>query len=170
MVQARYKRKTKPFKLGDEVWLESRNLKIPYPSRKLAPKQEGPFKIIKVLNPVVYKLKLPEQWRIHPMFHASLLTPFNETKEHGPNYLRLPPDLIEGEEEFEIEAILAHRRKGNEWQYLIKWKGYGSNDNTWIPESELENAQEMLDEYKKMRKVEDIPPAKRTTRKRYTRF
>ena len=145
-------------------------MKIPYPSRKLAPKREGPFKIIKVISPVVYRLKLPDQWRIHPMFHASLLTPFNETEEYGPNYINPPPDLIEGEEEFEIEAILAHRRKGNEWQYLIKWKGYGSNDNTWIPEAELENAQETLDEYKRRHKVEDIPSAKRTTRKRYTRL
>ena len=49
---------TKPFKLGQKVWLESRNLHIPYASRKLAPKQEGPFPIQKVLGPVTCQLKL----------------------------------------------------------------------------------------------------------------
>jgi hypothetical protein len=45
---------TKPFKVNDQVWLESKNLKIPYQSRKLAPKREGPFKIKEVLGPVTY--------------------------------------------------------------------------------------------------------------------
>jgi hypothetical protein len=45
---------TKPFKVNDQVWLESKNLKIPYQSRKLALKREGPFKIKEVLSPVTY--------------------------------------------------------------------------------------------------------------------
>jgi hypothetical protein len=47
--------RTKPFKVNDQVWLESKNLKIPYQSRKLAPKREGPFKIKEVLGPVTYR-------------------------------------------------------------------------------------------------------------------
>jgi hypothetical protein len=46
--------RTKPFKVNDQVWLESKNLKIPYQSRKLSPKREGPFKIKEVLGPVTY--------------------------------------------------------------------------------------------------------------------
>jgi hypothetical protein len=46
--------RTKPFKVNDQVWLESKNLKIPYQSRKLAPKREGPFKIKEILGPVTY--------------------------------------------------------------------------------------------------------------------
>ena len=45
-------------------------LKIPYQSRKLAPKWEGPFKIKEVLGLVTYWLTLPKQWRIHDVFHA----------------------------------------------------------------------------------------------------
>jgi hypothetical protein len=43
-----------PFKKGDEVWLNSKNLKLPYPMRKLAPKREGPFPIIEVISPLSY--------------------------------------------------------------------------------------------------------------------
>jgi hypothetical protein len=141
--------RTKPFKVNDQVWLESRNLKIPYQSRKLAPKREGPFKIKEVLGPVTYRLTLPKQWKIHDVFHACLLTPYKETELHGPNETRPPPDLVEGQEEYEIEAIISHRlHKNRETTYLIKWKGYNSSENSWISESELTNAEEELNAYK----------------------
>src|SRR6202023_693680 len=51
-----------PFQKHDKVWLDGRNLKIGYQSRKLAPKREGPFEITEVLGPVTYRSKLPNQW------------------------------------------------------------------------------------------------------------
>ena len=51
-------------------------------------------------------------WTIHDVFHVSLLTPYRETIEHGTNYTRPPPDLIEDAEEYEVEAILNHRHFG----------------------------------------------------------
>src|SRR5712671_2680391 len=67
------------------------------------------------------------------MFHASLLLPDKETLVHGPNYTRPPPDLTEDAEEYKVEAIINHRHYGRQrrLQYLIKWKGYPSSDNTW---------------------------------------
>jgi hypothetical protein len=47
----------------------------------------------------------PPQWNIHPVFHASLLMPYVETMEHGENYSRPPPDMIEGKEQYEVKAI-----------------------------------------------------------------
>jgi hypothetical protein len=137
-----------PFKRGDEVWLNSKNLKLPYPTRKLAPKREGPFPIIEVISSLSYRLKLPDQWKIHPMFHAHLLTPFQETLAHGSNYLCPPPDLIDGIEEHEVEFITRHRLHGHSCQYLVKWKGYPTADNTWEHESNLDHAAELLKEYK----------------------
>ena len=78
---------------------------MPYGLIKLAPRWHGPFEIKEVRSLVVYQLKLPPQWTIHPVFHASLLTPYVETNEHGANYTRPPPDMIEGEEQYEVEAI-----------------------------------------------------------------
>ncbi len=65
------------FKHGQKVWLEARNLALPYGSAKLAPRRHGPFPITQVISPVAYKLALPHQWTIHPIFHASLLTPYS---------------------------------------------------------------------------------------------
>ena len=96
------------FQKGDKVLLESTNLKLPYPYWKLAPKQEGPFTIAEVLGPVTYKLNLPKKWKIHPIFHAALLTAYQTTKEHSPDLLRPPPDLVKGKEEHKVEAILNH--------------------------------------------------------------
>ena len=144
----------KPFKQGQKVWLESHTLHIPYMSQKLAPKQEGPLPIQKVLGPVTYQLQLPKQWKIHNVFHACLLSPYKETDEHGPNHTDLPPDLINGENKYEVEAILAHRKRGRQMQYLVKWKGYDLSNNTWEPETNLSNADEILTGYKGQRNLD----------------
>jgi len=135
------------FKKGEQVWLDSQNLKIGYQSRKLAPKREGPLTITEVLGPVTYHLQLPNQWWIHNVFHASLLSPYWETEAHGPNFVKPPADLIEGEEEYEIEAITSHKKWGRGYRYLVKWKGCPISDNTWEPLSNFKNAQEILKEY-----------------------
>ncbi len=66
--------------------------------------------------------------------------PYYETQAHGPNFTRLPPDLIDGEDEYEVKQIIAHRQFGQskKLQYLIKWKGYPKNDNTWEPTDQVD--------------------------------
>jgi len=71
---------------GDQVWLEGKNLRLPYQATKLAPKRYGPFKIIKEISPVAYQLALPLTWKIHDTFHALLLLPYRETTAYGPNF------------------------------------------------------------------------------------
>jgi hypothetical protein len=149
----RITQRSKPFKLGDKVWLSTKNLTIQGQTKKFNPKKVGPFKITKVMGPVTYQLKLPEQWRIHNTFHASLLSPYRENDFHGPNYPEPPPDILNEEEEWEVEAILSHKGVGNRRRYLVKWKGYGSNENTWEPEAHLKHARAILNNYKKRRKL-----------------
>jgi hypothetical protein len=130
---------TPKFQLGDLVWLEGKNLRTVQPAAKLAPKRHGPFKVIQVMSAVNYRLELPTQWNIHPVFHIDLLTPYHETPIHGANYQRPPPDLVEGEEEYEVETVLASRRfgRGKKLQYLVKWKGYPDSDNQWINKEDI---------------------------------
>ncbi len=146
-----------PLKKGDKVLLDTKNLRLPYASRKLTPKRVGPFTITKVMGPVTFKLKLPSTWKIHPVFHAALLTPYRTTKEHGPDYARPPPiptpDPDEGSQEWEVEAILNHRTKRNKKQYLIAWKGWPTSENSWEPESHLKYAQTLLHNYKSRHKL-----------------
>jgi len=149
----RTRNKFEPFKQGQKVWLESKNLKLAYSTRKLAPKREGPFTIKEVLGPVTYKLELPEQWKIHPVFHACLLTPYRENDAHGSNFNEPPPDIIDDEEEYEVESIISHRPKKNPREYLVSWVGYPSASNEWVPEGNLNNAAELLQEYKRRHKL-----------------
>jgi hypothetical protein len=109
---------------------------------------------------VAYRLELPASWRIHNVFHASLLSPYQETAAHGPNFSRPPPDLIDGEEEFEVERITSHQHHGRSrtLQYLIKWKGYPESDNTWEPASQI-HAPDILKAYHRKRPLELIKTA-----------
>ena len=61
------------------------------------------------ISNVAYKLSLLPTWKIHDIFHASLLTPYKETDQHSPNFIEPPPDIIEGEEEWEVEQIIKVR-------------------------------------------------------------
>ena len=96
-----------PFKQGDKVWLDTRNIKMNY-HKKIGPKREGPFEIVKVIGPVTYRLKLPSTWKIHPVFHATLLRQYKETEVYGANFTRPLPNIIEGEEVYKVERILKH--------------------------------------------------------------
>jgi hypothetical protein len=131
------------WKQGQMVWLEAKNLALPYGTVKLAPRRHGPFRISKVMSPVAYQLTLPLQWNIHPVFHASLLTPYVETDNHGPNFSRPPPDITIGENEYEVETIRSHRYFGRQKKlhYLLKWKGYPKSDNTWEPMDQVHTPQ-----------------------------
>lgn len=107
-MKERSEKNWKPFK-KEEVWLEMKNLKLPYKTTKIAPRRVGPFKVTAEVGPHAYCLKLPEQWRIHNIFHTSLLSPYVETETHRKAFLQPPPEVIEGEEEHEIEVIVSHR-------------------------------------------------------------
>ena len=136
------------YKLGDQVWLKATHLKLRHQKTKLAPKRYGPFRVIKEVSPVAYKIQLPMSWGIHDVFHASLLSPYRETAAHGPNFSRPPPDLIDGEEEYEVEHVVNHWRHGQarQLQYLIKWKEYLESDNTWEPANQV-HAPELIKLY-----------------------
>jgi hypothetical protein len=124
---------------GDLVWLEVKNLHVNQPTAKLAPRRHGPFKVIQVMSTVNYRLELPTQWSIHPVFHIDLLTLYRETIMHGPNFTRPTPELIDGEEEYSVEKILdsQHFGRRRRLQYLVKWEGYPDSDNMWVDKDDV---------------------------------
>jgi hypothetical protein len=136
-----------PFIVGQKVWLDTRNMKTNY-HKKMAPKREGPFKVEEVLGPVTYRLKLPTTWKIHNVFHAMLLKPYIETEVQGENFSRPIPDILDGEEVYNMETILKHRKRGRSYQYLIKWKGYPISEALWEPETTFSDDGNLLSTYK----------------------
>ena len=143
------------WKVGDKVWLETTNLHMNGP-KKLQMKCTGPFEGKEVISQTAFCLRILSQWKIHPFFHATLLSTYKETSEHGPNFLQLPPDLIDGEEEYEVEAVIGHRGRPGRCTFLIRWKGYSTAEDTWEPERNLGNTQPLVAEYKIARPL-DFP-------------
>jgi Chromo (CHRromatin Organisation MOdifier) domain len=132
---------------GDQVWLEAKNFKVKG-AKKLMPRQYSPFKITKKISPVVYQLDLPQSMKIHDVFHVNLLSPYKETEAYGTLYTRPPPDIKEGKEEYEVEAILDMRRF-SQWkklQYLVHWVGYPHANDTWVNHEDL-HTPELLKEF-----------------------
>jgi len=137
------------FKPGDKVWISS-SLIIHKGNKKLKPRKLGPYKIIKKISPVSYKLELPKNIRIHPIIHVSELEPYYEDnferKKEPP-----PPVIVNEDEEYEVEEILDKRKHYGKTQYLIKWKGYPLSEASWEPEKNL-NCPDLLEEFNKQNK------------------
>jgi hypothetical protein len=90
---------------------------------------------------------------IVPIFHENRLKKFVPGQD--PNrvqVLRPDPEMIQEEQEFEVSGILDHRIKRTKGrvtkEYLVMWKGLNQCENTWEPEWHLENAKDILVEYK----------------------
>ena len=137
---------TRTFAPGDKVWLDARNLKVRAPSKALSPWRYGPYKVKEQISPVTYRLDLPALLRIHPVFHVDLLTPYYETTEHSANYAQPPPELIDGEEEYEVEEIIDEHTRGRKKQYLVKWLGYPNSENSWVDAKDL-HSPKLLEDY-----------------------
>ena len=147
-------RNHRTLEVNQQVWLDARNLHVNTPSKKLSPRRYGPFKVIKQISKVAYQLKLPPSMRIHDVFHIDRLIPFVSTEAYGAAYSQPPPELIDGEEEYEVEEIIRHRVKGKKRktnEYFVSWKGYPSSENSWVKESDF-HAPELLEEYQRSRR------------------
>jgi len=156
-------RKEVELEIGDKVFLSTRDLHIRHRAPKLDPKFIGPYQITKRVGKVAYELALPDTMKIHPVFHISRLRKHKEGSVDWPDRvdeLRPPPEIVDDEEEFEIEAILDKRmqlwkdprlpssaKATMHAQYLVAWKGYPAHERTWEWASELTNAQDKIKEY-----------------------
>ena len=100
-------------KVGDNVWLENKNIHLNQPSKKLDNKRYGPFRISKDIGLEVFQLELPEGWMIHNMFNEDLLTRHVEPKFKGQHGKPTPlPMIINEKEEYEVEEVRKHRKQG----------------------------------------------------------
>jgi hypothetical protein len=142
------------FTIGDQVLVSSNHINIASqaarPSKKLQHRFLGPFPIIQKISPVAYKLELPETLKIHPVFHVSLLRPYqnpSQFPDRPPTNLPPPPVTVNDIPEYEVEHILDHRTRRNQQEYLVKWVGYPDHDATWEPVGNLMHAAELLEEY-----------------------
>ena len=92
MAYDRGHRRTKSIKVNSLVWLEATNIRSDRPSKKLAERRYGPFKVLETIGEASFRLELPPSWKlIHDVFHESLLMPHN--KVTFPSQHRAAPPL-----------------------------------------------------------------------------
>ncbi|CAJ0967797.1 unnamed protein product, partial [Ranitomeya imitator] len=125
-------------RVGDLVWLSSRYIPMKVSSPKFKPRFIGPYRISEVLNPVSFRLTLLASFSIHNVFHRSLLRRY--VAPVVPSVDPPAPVLVEGELEYIVEKILDSRISRRKLQYLVKWKGYGQEDNSWVFASDVHAA------------------------------
>ncbi len=133
------------------MWLNIKNFRLPEGlSHKLLGPYAGPFKVLEKKFFDTYKLELLENLRVHPTFHVSLLKSVSRdasrlNREHNS---RPPPNLVHEEPKFEVEAVLKSRKlRRREREYLVKWKGYHPIEASWVNKSDMEHAQEAIEEF-----------------------
>lgn len=133
------KRLPSPFKVGDKVLLSTKNIASIRPKKKLDWKYLGPGTITEQLSQNVYKIDMPGLRSVHPVFHASLLDHY-DPKCSIPSHDKPIEDVMyqEGDDVYEVEDVVDRRQnKAGRWEYLIKWKGYPPEENSWEPTTNL---------------------------------
>ena len=108
----------------------------------------GPYKVKGIISSNTIELELPKSIRIHPVVNISRVCLY---KPQVKGQKKIPPKLviIQGEEEFEVEKILNKRMVRGKKRFLVRWKGYTAEEDTWENKENLENTKEVVKEIKR---------------------
>jgi len=95
---------------GDLVMLNAKKIKSKGPTRKFTPRLYGPFKVLEKKGNRALKLDIPAHWKIHPIFHVSLLEPYNVSDRPNRGHPPREPEDVEGDLECEVERMVKSER------------------------------------------------------------
>jgi len=148
------------YKVGDLVMLSTKDLKYQMVRRrieKLTERFVRPYKVKKVVSSNAVELELPSTVKIHPVVNVSRIQRYVGQVERQKKE-QLAPVIIEGEEKWEVEQILNKRKVRGKDKYLVCWKGFTAESDTWEGRENLENAKEAIEEFEKeyQRDIEDV--------------
>ena len=117
-------------------------------TEKLTERFVGPYKIKKIVSPNVVELELPSTVKIHPVVNVSRIRKYigqvERQKKEQPALV-----IIEGEEEQEVKRILNKQQVREKDKYLVCWKGFTAESDTWKGKENLKNAKKAIEEFKK---------------------
>jgi hypothetical protein len=128
------------YNIGEWVLLSAANIITTQPSKKLAHRRLGAFKVKRRIGRQAYELDLlPRYESIHNVFHVSLLEPYRRRPGTEPG--QITPEIVEGEELWIVETILDHKvtwRGGKpKNHYLVRWEGFGIESDQWVPKEDF---------------------------------
>jgi hypothetical protein len=143
-----------PLGIGDEVLVSAEHIRTTQPTRKLAARYLGPFKIIAQPSAQSYTIQLPDYLRaVHPVFHVSQLEPHPPDEFPGRKQDPPEPVVVDGETEYEIAEVvdskLDRRFRTCPLRYTVRWLGYEGTDEEFslLAASELAHAPELVRDY-----------------------
>lgn len=128
------------------------------PSTKAFPKVSaqyaGPFRVVRQVTPLAFELDLPATMKVHPVVSVAHLDPVQDDYDpfgRDPAPV-LPVKMEDGTgDSWEIETLLDRRdviRRGRtSREYLVRWKGFGPEEDRWYSVEDLQQAQELMKEF-----------------------
>ena len=150
------------YQVGKPVLLSTAKLSTYHPSlrRKFTARWLGPCKIIELVGSRAARIELPatlQSNQLHDVFHFSCLKPYIDSHLHESTPIAGSPPANE-DESFEVESILDYvksytrRTKSGKLtrhgpRYKVRWKGYSSEHDLWLPVSELSNCLDKVADY-----------------------
>ncbi|KAF2308592.1 hypothetical protein GH714_011003 [Hevea brasiliensis] len=139
------------FKVGDMVLLRLKAYRqqsvAKRTNHKLSARFYGPFRVLECIGTMAYKLDLPAESKIHPVFHVSYLKPYHAGQPVTPT---LPPTILL-EDPVHPLAVLDHRIKGGIPEVLIHWSHSSPADASW------ERVQHITDKFPDFKLADKLP-------------
>ena len=145
----RGRKEAENWKKGDKVLLSTKDLVFKErPNKKLMERYVRPYVIKEVVSSNAVKLRLPSSMRIHPVVNVSRIVRYREQvkgqkKEEG------KPVEVDGVKEWKVEKVLNKKRIRGVEKYLIRWKGFTAEGDTWERKENLKNAEKLIEEFER---------------------
>jgi len=147
----RKRREKEEYRVGDLVLLSIKDLKWQMKGRRLEKLTEhfvGPYKVKGIVLSNTIEVELPKSIKIHPVVNISRVQLYKPQVE-GQKKILPKLVIIEGEEEFEVEKILNKRTIRGKEKFLVRWKGYIVEEDTWESRENLKNAKKLVEEFER---------------------
>lgn len=150
--RASIKYKPHSYKEGDKLWINKSLFKDAYAksqaSDKLTSKRFGPFIVKSLVGKNAVEVELPSHLRMHNVINVMHTVPYFVQPEEIAVEAPAKPDPVPTDtgEEYIVEAILNHRKKGNGYQFLTLMKGDPTHDAEWQPTSDFVDSDGTMNE------------------------
>ena len=138
----RNRKEVEKYRVGDKVLISMKDFLMELMKRvtkKLTEKFIEPYVVKKIISENAVELELPASLRIHPVVNVRRIVKYREQVE-GQKKIPPPPVKVAGEKEYEVEEILDRQEKRGKTKYLVKWREYIAEENTWKGLENLKNA------------------------------
>jgi len=154
----RSRKEAKEYRVDDKVLISTKDFLMELMKRvtkKLMEKFIGLYVVRKIVSENAVELELLASLRIHLVVNVRRIVKYREQVE-GQKKIPLSPVEVASEKEYEVEEILDKQERRGKTKYLVKWKEYIVEENTWKRLENLKNAMKKIEEFEKGRFEEEI--------------